>query len=413
MRAERTYLTAGALLDGHGGDPLIDPVVVIEGDRIVNIGSGPLPEELEGEIIDLGTRTLMPGMIDAHLHLFGVRGYSPAEYLINPHDFRTMRVVEDCASLLDAGFTFVRDCGSTIALSAARAVREGVIPGPDIYASGKIITQTGGHGDSHYLPLEMVKGDPHGLARLADGPDDCRRAVREMIRMGADFIKIATSGGVGSEKTHPLDERFTVEEIRVICEEAHRAGRRVASHAQGAPGVKNALRGGVDTIEHGYFIDEECIAMMLERGTHFVPTLALIEVFKASVQKPMDMPPWRLRKQQECIVAMEESFHRALDAGIRMCTGPDYFGAPMRAHGDNADEPITMVKYGMSTREAIRAATVNGAQCLGIEEDYGSVEVGKVADIVGIDGDPLEDISLLKSGISFVMKGGRVHRLRT
>lgn len=405
------YLTAGALLDGCGGNPLIDPVVVIEGNRIIDIDSGPLPEELEGEIIDLGTRTLMPGMIDVHLHLFGVRGYSPAEYVINPHDFRVLRVAEDCAKLLNAGFTFVRDCGSTIALSAARAVREGVIPGPDIYASGKIITQTGGHGDSHYLPVQTVRDDPNSLARLADGPDECVKATREMIRLGADFIKIATSGGVGSEKTHPLDERFTVEEVRAICDEAHRAGRRVASHAQGAPGVKNALRGGVDTIEHGYFIDEECISMMLERGTYFVPTLALIEVFKASVQNPLDMPPWRLRKQRECIDAMETSFRRAYEAGITMCTGPDYFGAPMRAHGDNADEPITMVKYGMSPRDAICAATKNGAECLGIEGDYGTVEIGKVADIVGIHGNPLEDISLLKSGISFVMKNGRVHRI--
>ncbi len=411
MATHRTLLTAGALLDGNGGDPLVDPIVVIEGDRIADVYTGPIPEETAAEIIDLGTATLMPGMFDVHVHLFGVRGYSPAEYMIHPHDFRVMRVAEDCRKILDAGFTSVRDCGSTIALSAARAIREGVIPGPNIQAAGKIITQTGGHGDVHFLLVEMVQGNPDASARLADGPDECRRAVREMTRLGADFIKIATSGGVGSEKTHPLDERYTVEEIRVICEEAHRSGRRVATHAQGAPGVKNALVGGVDTVEHGYFIDQECIDLMLERGTHFVPTLALIEVFKASVERPLDMPPWRLKKQQECIVAMQDSFLAAYEAGVRIATGPDYFGAPMRAHGDNADEPIAMVKYGMRPSDAIVAATRAGAECMGVEADHGTIVKGKIADVVGVDGDPLEDIGLLKKGIRFVMKAGSLHRL--
>jgi imidazolonepropionase-like amidohydrolase len=408
----RTFVIAAQLLDGNGGAPLASPVVVIENDRISDVFSGSVPEAVDpgATVIDLGAATLMPGMWDVHCHIAGTRSYSPADSLVNPHDLRVLRAAEDCRKLLWSGFTSARDCGSVIALSLARAIREGTIPGPNLWASGRIITQTGGHGDVHFLPIEMVQNSPDTAARIADGPDECRRAVREMLRLGADFIKTATSGGVGSEKTHPLDERYTPAEITAITDEAHRFGKRVASHAQGAPGVRNALRCGVDTIEHGYYIDDECISLMLDRGAFFVPTIALLNVFKAAVARPLDMPPWRLRKQQELIAVMETSFRRAYEAGVRIATGPDYFGAPMRAFGDSADEPIAMVQYGMRPADAIVAATRTGAECVGVEQDYGTVSKGKFADLVALRGDPLADIRQLKDGVCFVMKAGRVFR---
>jgi imidazolonepropionase-like amidohydrolase len=410
MHAPRTFIRAGLLIDGNGSAPAANPVIVVEGTKVTDIYSGHLPASPDGEVLDLGDMTVMPGLWDAHIHITGTRNYSPAESIINPHDYLVIRAVEDCRNMLWAGITSVRDCGSLIALSLKRAINEGVIPGPHIWASGLVISQTGGHSDPAYLPIETVRSGSDRTGRLADGPDDCRRAAREAIRLGADFVKICTSGGVGSPATHPLNEHFTPPEIAAITSEAHRAGRRVATHAQGAPGIKNAIREGVDTVEHGYFLDDECIDLMLEHGTFLVPTFCLIEVFKASVKRPLDMPPWRLRKQQEVIAAMEASLPMALKAGVKIATGSDYFGPPMRALKDNADEPIVLVKYGMPAMDAIVAATRTAAECVGVERDMGTLEKGKIADIIGIKGNPLEDITLLKSGVSFVMKDGAVFR---
>ena len=410
MAKTRMFIKAGLLLDGNGSPPLRGPVVVVEDDRVTDVFSGSVPTPAEGTVLDLGGATIMPGMCDAHVHLFGHRGYGVAASIVPPHDLHVLRAGDDCRKMLMAGFTSTRDCGSVIALSLAAASKEGSIAGPHIWASGKVICQTGGHSDAHFLPISVVQNDPNFSGRLADGPDECRKAAREQLRMGADFIKICTSGGVGSEKDHPLDEHLTVPEIAAITEEAHRAGKRVATHAQGAPGVKNAIRAGVDTVEHGYFLDDESISMMLDKGTWFVPTFTLIEVFKTTLARPMDLPPWRLKKQPECIVAMEKSFLKAYKAGVRIAAGTDYFGAPLRAHGDNADEPITMVKYGMRPMDAIVAVTRAGAQCIGVEKDMGTLEKGKIADIIAIKGNPLDDITLLKTGVSFVMKAGRVYK---
>lgn len=396
-------LTSSMIIDGTGREPIRNGVVIVEGNKIVDVGPRSAVKIPSGaEVIDLGSRALMPGMIDAHTHITGDRSYSPAEDFTVPHDLHVLRAAEDCLKLLRAGFTTVRDCGSSIALSLKRAIEEGAIPGPRIYAAGRALSQTAGHGDAHYLPREEVlrRG-----ALLCDGPDDCRRAAREALRDGADLIKVSTSGGVGSEKDNPWEAQFTIEEIRAITYEAHNVGKRVASHAQGAPGVKNAILGGVDSIEHGYFLDDECVRLMLEHGTFYVPTFALIEAYKRSIQNPYDMPAWRLRKQRMCIDAMPESLMKAYRAGVKIATGPDYFGAPLRAHGDNADELIAMAKYGMKPMDVIVAATKNAAECIGIEETTGTITPGKEADLITLGGNPLEDMEAVKR-VSFVMKGG-------
>jgi len=403
---EIVCIKAGLLIDGTGREPLKDPVVIVKGNKIAEVGKESeikVPEN--AKLVDLGNLTILPGLVDAHVHIYGRRSYGPAEEIITPHDLKVIRAVEDCQKLLKAGFTTVRDVGSSIALSLKRAINEGTIPGPRIFAAGRPISQTGGHSDIHYLPREEVLR--MGVL-LADGPDDCRRAAREAIRDGADLIKIMTSGGIGSEKDHPRYPQFTVEEVKAITEEAHRVERRVASHAEGAEGVKIAVLGGVDSIEHGFFLDEECVRLMLDHNVYFVPTLCLVEVYKKAMERPYDMPPWRLKKQEECIEAMPKSFMMAYKAGVKIAAGTDYFGPPMRAHGDNADEAITLAKYGMKPMDAILAATRNAAECTGVLNVTGTVEAGKFADIVGVEGNPLENMTALKK-VRFVMKEGKVY----
>ena len=401
--AEVKALTASLLIDGTGADPIRDVVVVVEGDKILEVGTRNRIQIPSGaHRIELGAKTLMPGMVDAHLHILGSRSYGAAEELTTPHDLLVLQAAEDCFKLVKAGFTMVRDCGSSIALSLKRAIENGVIPGPRIFAAGRPLSQTAGHGDIHYLPRDEVLRQ--GIL-LCDGPDDCRRAAREALRDGVDLIKISTTGGVGSEKDNPWEPQFTVEEIEAITYEAHNVGKRVASHAQGAQGIKNAIIGGVDSIEHGFFLDDECVELMLEHGTYYVPTFALVEVYKRSLESPYDMPPWRLRKQQMCIEAMPKSLMKAYKAGVKIATGPDYFGAPLRAHGDNADDLIAMVKYGMKPMDVLVAATRNGADCIGIEDKVGTLAPGKIADIIALDGNPLENIEAVKR-VAYVMKEG-------
>jgi len=398
-------LKASKVITGTGSEPIKDGVIVVEGNSIRSVGSKSKVKLPTGaQEFDLGKVTLMPGMIDAHVHILGIRSYSASESITTPHDLLVLRAAEDCLKLLRAGFTTVRDCGSGISLSLKRAINSDVIPGPSIYASGRPLSQTAGHGDEHFLPrAEVIKQG--GL--LCDGPDDCRRAARETLRDGADLIKVSTSGGVGSEKDNPWEPQFTVEEIKAITYEAHVVGKRVATHAQGAQGIKNAIIGGVDTVEHGFFLDDECIKLMLEHGTYYVPTFALVEVYKRALSNPYDMPEYRLRKQKMCMDAMPKSLMMAYKAGIKIATGPDYFGAPLREHGENADELLAMVKYGMKPMDVIVAATKNGAECIGIQDKVGTLTEGKIADIIALQGDPLQEIEAVKR-VCFVMKGGSV-----
>ncbi len=400
-------LQAKRMIDGLHDDAIDYPEILIKNGYIVEVGrEGEIKKPPDVMYLDLGDLTILPGYIDAHVHLIGRRSYSPSENFVVPHDLKVIRAVEDCRKLIYAGFTTVRDMGSRIALSLKRGVNEGSIIGPRIIAAGRPISQTGGHGDIHYLPREDVikKG-----ILLADGPEECRRAVREAIRDGSDVIKIMTSGGVGSEKDAPWHPQFTVEEVRVIVEEAHRVGKLVASHAQGVEGIKIAILGGVDSIEHGYFLNNEVIQMMLDNDVYYVPTLCLVEVYKKSIEEGYDMPPWRLEKQRMCIEAMPKSFLAAYKAGVKIAAGTDYFGAPLREHGYNTDEMITMVKYGMLPMDAIKAGTKVAAECLGLGDKVGTLEPGKYADIVGVQGDPLNDISALRE-VKFVMKEGVIYK---
>lgn len=402
---ERYVLLPDRLFDGKGNF-LSKPAVVVEGKYIVDVATtGSIDIGKQSTAIELRGVTLLPGLIDAHVHFTGLRTYNPAEVAVVPQDLRVLRAAQDAQKALLSGFTTLRDCGGTIALSLKRATAEGSVLGPRIVASGRPICQTGGHCDTHYMPLEDVI--KRASALLCDNPWECKKAARIVLRDGADFIKVMTSGGVGSEKDDPRHPQMSVEEVRAVVEEARRVGKKVASHAQGAEGVKIAVLGGVDSVEHGYFLDEESVELMIEKGVYYVPTLCLVEVYKKTLENPPPgIPEWRLKKQGECVEYMPQSFRAAYKAGVKIATGTDYYGPPLRAFGSNADEPIAMVKYGMKPVDALIASTRNAAECLGLS-NIGVVEKGMVADLVGVLGDPEAEIEALRK-VVFVMKEGSV-----
>ncbi|WP_163512187.1 metal-dependent hydrolase family protein [Fodinicola acaciae] len=371
---------------------------------ISDMDSGKFTGSLK-DVIDLGDCTLMPGMIDAHVHLSGRRSYEMSDRVIVSRDVRVLRAADDLRALLRAGFTTVRDVGSDIALSLTRAIRDGLIEGPDVLAAGPIIGQTGGHSDHRYLPLEQAR--QFEGAMLADGIDECRRAVRIAVRAGADLIKFCTTGGVGSEGDHPSDSHYTISEATALVEEAHRLGRRVATHAQGAKGIMTALVANVDTIEHGTYLDDASATLFLKTGAILVPTVALRDIFVQTQKDFVNVPTWRRRKQSEAIDAIEAGFQLARRCQIPLACGSDYTGVPPRVHGQNADEPIAMVKMGLAPADAVQALTLGGANALGIADEVGTLTIGKRANMIAVQGNPHENIHVLKS-IRAVVKDGRV-----
>nr|WP_276303760.1 amidohydrolase family protein [Halomarina sp. PSR21] len=277
----------GTLVDGIADEPRYDARVVIEDGRVAAVG--PRDEvEAVGERVEHDV--VIPGLVDAHVHLAGVRTMSPMDWAREDVATMTARATADLRRLLAAGFTSVRDVGSAAGLGLRTAVSEGVIPGPRIHTSGRAFSQTGGHGDSHFLPYEWSRSRA-GLSEIVDGPDECRKGARRRIRDGVDCIKIMATGGVLSEKDAPDQSQYTAAEIRAFAEEAHRVGIPVAAHAQGAPGIKNALRNGVDTVEHGFYVDDEAIDLLLETDATFVPTLSIVHRIVAE-GADHGMPEW-------------------------------------------------------------------------------------------------------------------------
>lgn len=401
-------ITNATLIDGTGADPRRNATVVIEDERITSADAGSPPRG--ADVIDAGGRTLMPGMIDCHVHLF----FEPAslqQNLLTPPTLRAFMAANNAAATLDAGFTAARDAGGT-PQGFKMAIERGLIPGPRLRIAVTILSQTGGHGDQT-MPSGVrarVPAGPEFPANVVDGPDEVRRAVRELLRAGADFIKFCATGGVLSPADEPGHTQFTPPEIDVMVEEAAAAGKTCMSHAQGTQGIKNAVRAGVESIEHGIWLDDEVIADMKRRGTFLVPTLvAPLWVLRRAEKEPGSVLPQSVRKTKEVIDDHRASAARAIAAGVRIAMGTDSGVGP---HGTNAEELQRMVECGMTPMQAIVATTKTAAECIHMQRDIGTIEAGKYADLLLVDGDPLSDIALLqdRARLALIMQGGRIHR---
>jgi imidazolonepropionase-like amidohydrolase len=392
---------AGHLLDVKTGKLLVDQVLVIEDGRIVSAGAAAEAKIPDDALrIELPNATVLPGLIDAHTHLtmeprFGYDQLAlsvPRETLIGAKNARLT---------LLAGFTTVRNVGargySDIALRDA--VNAGDVPGPRMLVSGPSLSITGGHCDNNMLPPEY-----HAVGGgVADGVEAVQHKVRENIKYGADLIKVCATGGVLSMGDNPQASQYTLEEMKAIVADAHRLGRKVAAHAHGAEGIRWAAEAGVDSIEHGSYIDDAGIAVMKEHGTYLVPTLYLGDwmIDNAGLTR---LPPPLLAKAQEVIPAARKNIAHAFASGVKVAFGTD---AAVYPHGRNAHEFAVMVRLGLTPLQAIQAATVNAADLLGWSGKVGSLEPGAWADIVAVDGDPVKDVTTLER-VKFVMKGGEV-----
>jgi len=398
------YVDCGTLLGGDGR-VLEDGRFTVEEGTVTE--AGPLKDvDPVGERLDLTDNIVVPGFIDAHVHMQGLRTMDPTDWVLASDAVCAARASADCRRLLDAGFTSVRDLGSTVALGLREAIESGDVAGPRVYTSGRSISQTGGHGDAHFLPYEWASEDGLGIATLADGEDECRKTARQRIREGVDCLKIMTTGGVLSEKDAPDERQFTDAEIRAFTEEAERSGLQVASHAQGTAGVIAALENGVDTIEHGFYLDEEAIDLMLDTDATFVPTLSIM--FRI-VESGADhgVPEYGLRKAREAFDAHVESVRRAHEAGVPIATGTDFMGPDLVPHGENALELELLVEeVGLSPVAAIEAATRVAGRT--VPDDVGTLTPGARADFLALGSDPRDGIEAVRDVEATFRAGSRV-----
>ena len=397
-----TIIHAARLLDVKTGRMIDNPTVVIQGDKIVSLGA-PQGGNRAASVkeINLPNATLLPGLIDAHTHLtsdpnFGYPqlGISvPKEALIGAKNARVT---------LEAGFTTVRNVGARgfTDIALRDAINEGMIPGPRIVASGPALSITGGHCDQNLLPYEW-----HATSDgAADGIEAVQHKVREIIKYGADMIKVCATGGVLSKGDDPRASQYTLEEMKAIVADAHRLGRKVAAHAHGAQGIAWAAEAGVDSIEHGSYIDDEGIKIMKEHGTYLVPTQYLADWMEENATR-IGLPAMYAEKMKTTTAASRQNVTKAIQAGVKIAFGTD---AAVYPHGLNAHQFAVYVKMGMTPLQAIQTATVNAADLLGWKL-IGSVEPGTFADIIAVAGDPTKDVTLLQNPV-FVMKGGVVYR---
>lgn len=400
----------GRLIDGRAEDAVEDARLVVgEAGSIEAVGQRERVEAPpDADRVEFPDATVVPGFVDAHVHLQGARSMNVENWMTASDAEAAARATADLQSLADAGFTSARDLGSSVGLGLRAARQAGEIAGPRVFTSGQAISQTGGHGDIHGLPYEWVaEGTP--LSTLADGADECRREARKRIRDGADCVKIMTTGGVLSQRDTPAVRQFTDDEIRAMTREANRVGVDVAAHAQGAAGIKAALRNGVDTIEHGFYLDDEGVELLKEAGGTFVPTLAIMHRITEHGDDH-GVPEWGLEKSREAKQAHVKAVKQAYDANVSIAAGTDFMGPDLVPHGDNALEMELLVdEIGMTEMEALQAGTRVAARTVP-RDDVGTLEVGQRADFAVLSENPLADIAAVESVERTYVDGERVDR---
>jgi imidazolonepropionase-like amidohydrolase len=407
LLSQRTILHCGKLIDVTKGQVLNEYSVIVEGNKIVDILAGYAKPSGTDKVIDLKNRTILPGLIDCHVHM--EHETSPTRYqetfTYNPADYAFQSVVF-AERTLRAGFTTVRDLGgSGVNISLRNAINKKLIRGPRIYTAGKSIATTGGHADPTNGYRNDLMGDPGPEAGVANGPDECRKAVRQRYKEGSDLIKITASGGVLSVAKSGENPQFTEEEIKAIVETARDYGFKIAAHCHGAEAMKRAIRAGVNSIEHGTFMDEDVMQLMKQHGTYFVPTITAGKSVADSAKKPGYFPALVAPKALAIGPKIQGTFAKAYKAGVKIAFGTD---AGVYAHGKNWLELVFMTEAGMPAMEAIQSATVSAADLIGVADKIGSIEKGKLADIIAIDGDPIKDIQAM-GRVTFVMKEGVVY----
>jgi imidazolonepropionase-like amidohydrolase len=401
--ARWTVLRNARLLDGTGAPPRPGVDVVLEGGTIVTVATTGHPHPPgEAEVVDLQGRTLMPGLIDCHVHLtFSGEPQEVERAATVPVPDLAWTAATSARETLEGGITTVRDVGARagVAIRLREAIAAGRLPGPRMRAAGAIICMTGGHG--------------WFIGREADGPDEVRRAVREQLKAGADCLKFTATGGGMTPGVDPRASSFTEAELTAGVEEAHKAFRRAIAHAQGNAGIRNAVRAGIDSVEHGVYLDDEVVEEMRQRGTFLVPTLVAPTMIAHHGTKA-GIPDYVVVKASGVLEIHRESFRKAVRAGVRIAMGTDA-GTPFNQHGANAQELALMVECGLSPADTIVAATRNAAEILDLLDVTGTVEPGKAADLLVVDGDPLADVRILgnRDRLLGIVKDGRwVRRAR-
>ena len=396
----RKVIHAGHLLDVKTGKLLANQMIVVEDDRIVSVGA---TAPRDAQVIELTNATVLPGMIDVHTHLTMDPEDNGLRRLLLSVPRQALVGAKNARTTLLAGFTTVRNVGADAYTDVALrdAINAGDVPGPRMLVSGPPLGITGGHCDNNLLPVNYhAQGDG-----VADGVAAVQHKVRENIKYGADLIKICATGGVMSRGDNPQHSQYTMEELKAIVADAHRLGRRVAAHCHGAEGIRWASEAGVDSIEHGSYLDEAGIATLKKNGTYLVPTLALEDWLLENMER-IHLPEYSQQKARTIFPIAQKNMARAFASGVKVAMGTD---AAVFPHGLNARELAVYVKLGMTPADAMRTTTVNAADLLGWSDRVGSLEPGKYADIVAVDGDPLQDITTLQR-VKFVMKGGVVYK---
>lgn len=402
-------LVGGRLIDGTGNDPLEDSVVILDGSVIQQTGKKhdvKIPPD--SEIIDVSNLSIMPGMIDCHCHI-SIMTMNIEKRLFTPRTVELFQTAEMMKRTLHAGFTTIRDAGTLNDVGFRQVVEMGLIEGPRLVTAASLV-QTGGHFDMYYpcgVELPFLGGGYGG--EICDGVPEVRKAARKVLRQGFDFIKVATSGGVGYPVSRPKHSEWTLDELRAIVYEASARGKGVMAHAIDNQGIRNALLAGVWSVEHASCLDDETIQMFLDSGTYLVSTLLIDDMLLGPEEGQKEgFAPISQPEMDELIAVTLESFKRAVEAGLKIAVGTDAINEEM--HGKNAGELELLVRHGLTPMEAIVAATKTAAEACRVDDKVGTLEVGKVADLLVVNGDPLSDISILQdeSHLLLIMKEGCV-----